>query len=84
MRLRIAERLGLGVEDAAVGFHWVVNAPMVAGVRLASVGQGLDSRGLDLVVLWIGRSVKRALRPWMGHIEPIRYARFMTEAATSP
>ena len=51
IRDRIAEPLGLGVEDAAAGIHQVVNAQMAEGVRLVSVRQGYDPREFTLVAM---------------------------------
>ncbi len=51
IRLRIAEPLGIRVEDAAAGVHRVVNAQMVEGIRLVSVKQGFDPREFSLVAM---------------------------------
>ena len=51
IRSRIAEPLGLGVEDAAAGIHRVVNAQMAEGIRLVSVRQGFDPREFSLVAM---------------------------------
>ncbi len=48
---RIARPLGLSVEDAALGIHRVVNAQMVEGIRLVSIGRGFDPRRFTLVAL---------------------------------
>ncbi len=48
---RIAQPLGLSVEDAALGIHSVVNAQMVEGIRLVSIRRGLDPRRFTLVPL---------------------------------
>ena len=48
---RIAEPLGLGIEDAAAGIHQVVNAQMAEGIRLVSVRQGFDPREFTLVAM---------------------------------
>ena len=48
---RIAQPLGLSVEDAALGIHRVVNAQMVEGIRLVSIRRGLDPRRFTLVAL---------------------------------
>ena len=48
---RIAQPLGLSVEDAALGMHRVVNAQMVEGIRLVSIRRGLDPRRFTLVAL---------------------------------
>ncbi|MGE0425737.1 MAG: hydantoinase/oxoprolinase family protein [Reyranellaceae bacterium] len=47
----IAQPLGLGVEEAALGIHRVVNAQMVEGIRLVSIRQGMDPRIFTLVAL---------------------------------
>ncbi|MCC7275310.1 MAG: hydantoinase/oxoprolinase family protein [Alphaproteobacteria bacterium] len=47
----IATPLGLGVEEAALGIHRVVNAQMVEGIRLVSIRQGMDPRQFTLVAL---------------------------------
>ena len=51
IRRRIAEPLGLEVEDAAAGIHRVVNAQMAEGIRLVSVRQGFDPREFTLVAM---------------------------------
>ena len=51
IRVRVAEPLGLRVEDAAAGIHRVVNAQMVEGIRLVSVKQGFDPREFSLVAM---------------------------------
>ena len=51
IRSRIAEPLGLDVEDAAAGIHRVVNAQMAEGIRLVSVRQGFDPREFVLVAM---------------------------------
>ena len=51
IRDRIAEPLGLGIEDAAAGVHQVVNAQMAEGIRLVSVRQGFDPREFSLVAM---------------------------------
>ena len=48
---RIAEPMGLSVEDAALGIHRVVNAQMAEGIRLVSIKRGHDPRGFVLVAL---------------------------------
>ncbi|MGE0716696.1 MAG: hydantoinase/oxoprolinase family protein, partial [Alphaproteobacteria bacterium] len=47
----IAKPLGLGIEEAALGIHRVVNAQMVEGIRLVSIRQGMDPREFSLVAL---------------------------------
>lgn len=51
IRAKIAEPLGLTVEDAASGIHQVLNAQMAEGIRLVSVGRGFDPREFALVAL---------------------------------
>lgn len=51
IRERIAEPLGLDIEDAAAGIHQVVNAQMAEGIRLVSVRQGFDPREFTLVAM---------------------------------
>ena len=51
IRQRIAEPLGLRIEDAAAGIHQVVNAQMAEGIRLVSVRQGFDPRDFTLVAM---------------------------------
>ena len=46
---RIARPLGLSVEEAAEGIIRVVNATMIKGVRVVSVGKGYDPREFCLV-----------------------------------
>ncbi len=48
---KVAKPLGLGLEEAALGIHRVVNAQMVEGIRLVSIRQGLDPRRFTLVAL---------------------------------
>lgn len=48
---KIAKPLGLGLEEAALGIHRVVNTQMVEGIRLVSIRQGLDPRRFTLVAL---------------------------------
>ena len=50
IRTRIAEPLGLTVEEAAAGVHELVNVTMAAGVRDITVRRGLDARELPLVI----------------------------------
>ncbi|MCP1337098.1 hydantoinase/oxoprolinase family protein [Futiania mangrovi] len=54
---KIAKPLGLGLEEAALGIHRVVNAQMVEGIRLVSIRQGLDPRRFALVALGGGGPV---------------------------
>ena len=46
---RIAEPMGLSLEDAAEGIFRVVNATMIRGIRLVSVEKGYDPREFTLV-----------------------------------
>jgi len=48
---KVAKPLGLGLEEAALGIHRVVNTQMVEGIRLVSIRQGLDPRRFTLVAL---------------------------------
>lgn len=48
---KVANPLGLGLEEAALGIHRVVNTQMVEGIRLVSIRQGLDPRRFSLVAL---------------------------------
>lgn len=48
---RLAEPLGIGAEEAALGVHRVVNAQMAEGIRLVSIRQGFDPRQFALVAL---------------------------------
>ena len=48
---RVAQPLGMSVEDAALGIHRVVNAQMVEGIRLVSIRRGFDPRRFTLVAL---------------------------------
>ncbi|WP_191057583.1 hydantoinase/oxoprolinase family protein [Geminicoccus harenae] len=48
---KIAGPLKMGLEEAALGIHRVVNAQMVEGIRLVSIRQGLDPRLFSLVAL---------------------------------
>jgi N-methylhydantoinase A len=50
IRGRIAEPLGLSLEEAAAGVYDLVNVTMAAGVREISVRRGLDPRDFPLVV----------------------------------
>ena len=47
----IAGPLGIGVEEAALGIHRVVNAQMAEGMRLVSLRQGIDPRRFALLPL---------------------------------
>lgn len=46
---KIAEPLGMSVEEAALGIHRVVNSQMAEGIRLVSIKQGYDPRDFALV-----------------------------------
>jgi len=48
---RVAGPLGLGLMEAALGIHRVVNAQMADGIRLVSVKRGYDPRDFTLVSL---------------------------------
>ncbi len=48
---RVARRLGITSEEAALGIHRVLNAHMAEGIRLVSVRQGIDPREFALVPL---------------------------------
>jgi N-methylhydantoinase A len=48
---RIAARLGIGIEQAALGIHRILNAQMAEGIRLVSIRQGHDPRGFTLLPL---------------------------------
>ncbi|TAL85949.1 MAG: hydantoinase/oxoprolinase family protein [Candidimonas sp.] len=47
----IAKPLGMSVEQAAFGIHRVVNSNMAEGIRLVSVGRGVDPREFALLPL---------------------------------
>jgi len=49
IRTRIAEPLGLGVEDAAEGILRVVNANMVRAIRVMTIERGVDPRHFALL-----------------------------------
>jgi len=49
VRRRIAEPLGIGLEEAAYGILRIVNAQMTNGIRVVSVQQGHDPRDFVLV-----------------------------------
>jgi N-methylhydantoinase A len=50
IRSRIAEPLGISLEEAAAGIHRVATANMIVGVREMTVERGLDPRGLPLIL----------------------------------
>ena len=54
---KIAEPLGMTVEQAALGIHRIVNAQMAEGIRLVSIRQGLDPRKFSLMPLGGGGAV---------------------------
>jgi len=45
----VADRLGIGVAEAAGGIHRLVNTRMADGVRVATVRRGVDPRGFTLL-----------------------------------
>lgn len=47
----IAKPLGVSVDAAALGIHRVINAQMAEGIRLVSIGRGIDPRGFALVAM---------------------------------
>ena len=57
VREKVAKPLGLGLEEAALGIHRVVNTQLVEGIRLVSIRQGLDPRRFTLVALGGGGPV---------------------------
>ncbi len=46
---RVAESLGLSVEEAAFGIHRLVNTRVADGVRVVTVRRGVDPRGYTLL-----------------------------------
>ncbi len=48
---KIAEPLGLTLDQAALGIHRVVNAQMAEGMRLVSISRGIDPRAFSLIAL---------------------------------
>jgi len=48
---KIAQPLGLTVEQAALGIHRVLTAQMAEGIRLVSIKQGFDPRDFALLAL---------------------------------
>jgi N-methylhydantoinase A len=50
IRMKIADPLGLSLQDAAAGIHRVATANMVVGVREMTVERGIDPRGLPLIL----------------------------------
>jgi len=50
IRARIAEPLGLSLQEAAAGIHRVATANMIVGVREMTVERGLDPRRLPLIL----------------------------------
>ena len=50
IRTRIAEPLGLTVQEAASGIHRVATANMIVGVREMTVERGIDPRRLPLIL----------------------------------
>ena len=57
---RIAEPLGVGVEDAALGVIRIANANMVNALKLVSVRRGYDPREFDMVAFGGGGSMHAA------------------------
>jgi len=53
----LAKPLGIGIEQAALGVHRVLNAQMAEGIRLVSIRQGLDPRQYALLPLGGGGPV---------------------------
>ncbi len=53
----VARPLGMGVEEAALGIHRVLNAQMAEAIRLVSIGRGIDPRGYALLPLGGGGPV---------------------------
>ncbi len=49
--LKVAKPLGLGLEEAALGIHRVVNTQIAEGIRLVSIRRGIDPRRFTLVAL---------------------------------
>jgi len=49
MRTRIAEPLGIGVEEAAWGIHRIVNENMANAARVHILEKGLDPRGFGML-----------------------------------
>lgn len=49
IQTKIAQPLGISVEEAAVGIHRVVTSQMAEGIRLVSIGRGIDPRGYTLM-----------------------------------
>jgi N-methylhydantoinase A len=50
IRMRIADPLGLSLEEAAAGIHRVATANMIVGVREMTVERGIDPRQLPLIL----------------------------------
>ena len=46
---RLADKLGMGVAEAAGGIHRLVNSRMADGVRVATVRRGVDPRGYAIL-----------------------------------
>lgn len=49
IKSKVADPLGLSVEDAALGIHRVVTAQMAEGIRFVSISRGVDPRDFALV-----------------------------------
>lgn len=54
---KIADPLGMSVEEAAMGIHRIINAQMAEGIRLVSIQQGLDPRKFTLMPLGGGGAI---------------------------
>jgi N-methylhydantoinase A len=50
VQARVAEPLGLSLQEAAAGIHRVATANMIVGVREMTVERGVDPRGLPLIL----------------------------------
>jgi N-methylhydantoinase A len=50
IRMRIADPLGLSLQEAAAGIHRVATANMIVGVREMTVERGIDPRRLPLIL----------------------------------
>src|SRR5690606_39202694 len=51
IRSRVADRLGMSMEEAALGSHKVINAQMAEGIRLTTIQRGFDPRKFSIVPL---------------------------------
>jgi len=50
VKQKVADKLGLGVIEAAEGIYQIINSNMAAGVNIVSVARGYDPREFALVV----------------------------------